>query len=158
MIIPIWLWFHFNGITLSPEAMDCGQLARNIARGKGFTTNFIRPSSLLFIERISVHPELYNPPLYSWLLSLIFRIAGSSDKVVVLFSLSLFWITGVLIVLLARKIFNPLTALISAVIYFTNAILLDNVIKSSPVLLGSLLLVSLLFYSITEKAIQLRIS
>lgn len=151
MVIPSWLWFHFNGISLSPEAMDCAQLARNITRGNGFTTDFIRPASLIFIERISGHPDLYNPPLYSWLLSMAFRIAGSSDKVMILFSLSLFWLTGILIVILARVIFNSLTALLSAVIYFTNAILLNSVLKGSPVLLESLLFVGLVYLLYNRK-------
>ena len=145
MLIPSWLWFHFNGISLCPEAMDCAQLGRNIAQGRGFTTGFIRPTSLFFADRLSDHPDLYHPPLYPFLLSLAFRIGGASDKVVFLFSLILFWITGLLIVLLARKIFNPLTALLVAVIYFTNAALLDSVYNGSPVLLESLLLVGLLF-------------
>ena len=145
MVLPSWIWFHCNGISLSPEAMDRGQLARNLARGDGFTTDFIRPASLLFVERIPGHPDLYNPPLYSWLLSLAFRMAGASDKVIFIFSLFFFWLTGILLLILARKIFNPLTALLTAVIYFTNTFLLNSVLNGSPILLESFLFIGLVY-------------
>src|SRR5438477_5829412 len=55
------------------EAMDSAQLARNLAEGRGYTTDFIRPLSVLLRQRqappgIPVlkneHPDLSNPPVY----------------------------------------------------------------------------------------------
>lgn len=72
----------------SIEAMDHAQLARNIAHGRGFTTQFVRPLSVHLItnahpERLipdatgvldpamlkSGHPDIANPPLYPLLLA-----------------------------------------------------------------------------------------
>src|SRR5437588_1546136 len=70
------------------EAMDCAQLARNVAQGKGYTTQFIRPLSVYLVESQrrhqraltntpnsdlgllkANHPDLANPPAYPLLLA-----------------------------------------------------------------------------------------
>lgn len=66
------------------EAMDAAQLARSIARGRGYTTDFIRPFSLGLVEKHqtemgqrtndfsvikSGHPDLANPPVYPLVLA-----------------------------------------------------------------------------------------
>lgn len=69
----------------SPEAMDAGQIARNLNEGHGFSTQFIRPFSLFLVQRhahamhpgdlygtnitdaariYTAHPDLANAPLY----------------------------------------------------------------------------------------------
>ena len=68
----------------TPEGMDSAQLARNIAEGKGYTTQFVRPFSLFLVQRHdrangrafstnnvpdyarikTAHPDLANPPAY----------------------------------------------------------------------------------------------
>ncbi len=141
---PIGLSLHFNGIWLSPEAMDCAQLARNISRGRGFVTGVIRPASLLYNENIAGHPDLYQPPLPAVLLGAGFRIFGASDRVVVLWSLILFWITGLLVFLLLRRTWGPGGAFLGAALYFTNALLLNSVRQGDPSLLPSLLFILLL--------------
>src|SRR5436190_24259373 len=58
---------------LAVEAMDTGQLARNIAQGHGFTTQFVRPLSISLIEKVrgegqmalkEGHPAIANAPVY----------------------------------------------------------------------------------------------
>jgi 4-amino-4-deoxy-L-arabinose transferase-like glycosyltransferase len=71
---------QFRGLERG-EAMDMAQLARNIARGQGFTTYVIRPLSLWQLEnhtethqpRPMNHPDLYNPPLYPLALAAVFK-------------------------------------------------------------------------------------
>ena len=68
----------------TPEAMDAAQLARNISRGQGFTTEFIRPFSIHLLEKHGSktgfevleepHPDLSNPPVYPWLLAGLMRV------------------------------------------------------------------------------------
>jgi hypothetical protein len=63
----------------APEAMDAAQLARNISRGRGFTTQNIRPVSISLIESrlgkespsvlTNPHPDLANAPVYPVLLA-----------------------------------------------------------------------------------------
>jgi 4-amino-4-deoxy-L-arabinose transferase-like glycosyltransferase len=76
---------QFRGLE-KREAMDMAQLARNIARGEGFTTYFLRPLSLWHQKtvgpahdpQIAKHPDLYNPPLYPLLLAGAFKFFPDS--------------------------------------------------------------------------------
>lgn len=71
---------QFRGLQ-KREAMDMAQLARNIARGQGFTTYLIRPLSLWHLKTYSEshephlmnHPDLVNPPLYPLVLAGLFK-------------------------------------------------------------------------------------
>ena len=79
-------YHNFN----SPEAMDTAQVARNLAEGRGYTTDFIRPFSIYLLDKHnrtappadaaatnapdfaqlnSPHPDLANAPLYPVLLA-----------------------------------------------------------------------------------------
>ena len=67
----------------SPEAMDAAQLARNIAEGRGYTTQFIRPLSLDILrqqgavsdDRLnSEFPDITNPPVYPLLLAGLIKV------------------------------------------------------------------------------------
>src|ERR1041385_4386678 len=67
----------------SLEAMDASQVARNIARGHGFATQFVRPLSLALLEQqhgespdylLKPHPDLANPPVYPLLLAGLMKI------------------------------------------------------------------------------------
>ena len=59
------------------EGMDAAQLARNLSRGEGYTTRFIRPLSLYLTGRQTEgtppltdrHPDLANAPVYPVLLA-----------------------------------------------------------------------------------------
>ena len=78
-----WYDLHAYKSMYTPEGMDAAQLARNIATGKGYTTEFIRPLSLYLVQthnenkgavsltstnfdfaHIQAHPDLANPPVY----------------------------------------------------------------------------------------------
>ena len=76
------------------EAMDAAQLARNLAEGKGYTTQFIRPFSLYLVKKRSEarfgrvplgenadysqirgrHPDLANPPVYPGVLAAVMKV------------------------------------------------------------------------------------
>jgi len=67
----------------APEAMDAAQLARNIAEGRGYTTQFIRPLSLDIlrqqgavsdVELSSKFPDITNPPVYPMLLAALMKV------------------------------------------------------------------------------------
>jgi len=76
-------YHNFN----NQEAMDSAQVARNLAEGHGFTTEFIRPFSLYLVQKHNqgktasgtndvdaacvngFHPDLANAPLYPALLA-----------------------------------------------------------------------------------------
>ena len=97
--IALTLWYdvsQFHGFDI-PEAMDSAQLAREIARGHGFTTHFIRPLALAQLRDhqgpnpsqwnqdnpappqkldFTAIPDTYNAPLYPLALALIFKTSG----------------------------------------------------------------------------------
>src|SRR5687767_8997375 len=59
------------------EGMDAAQLARNLAEGKGYHTDFVRPFSIHLLQKHrgqtnalpEMHPDLANPPVYPALLA-----------------------------------------------------------------------------------------
>src|SRR5215469_11789066 len=72
----------------APEAMDAAQLAHNIARGRGFTTEFIRPLSIHLVRQKGTdssgkdpahlknagHPDISNAPAYPVVLAGLMKI------------------------------------------------------------------------------------
>lgn len=71
----------------APEAMDAAQLARNLARGRGFTTEFIRPLSIYLVRQKGAetsdkdparlnagHPDISNPPAYPIILAGLMKV------------------------------------------------------------------------------------
>ena len=78
----------------SPDAMDAAQVARNLAEGKGYTTEFVRPVSLYLVKKRSEkllgvvptdmsadymrikqnHPDLANPPVYPCALAVWMKV------------------------------------------------------------------------------------
>jgi hypothetical protein len=79
----------------SPEAMDAAQVARNLAEGRGYSTDFIRPFSLYLVQKHNraahpdqvlatnmvdfaqigtPHPDLANAPLYPTVLAGLFKL------------------------------------------------------------------------------------
>jgi 4-amino-4-deoxy-L-arabinose transferase-like glycosyltransferase len=138
------------------EAMDAAQLARNIARGKGYTTDFIRPFSMYLLKKNNehemtdarlneltmvkgAHPDIANPPVYPVVLAGLMKVVhfdfsmpltkgfwGSGgiflraqpDFIISAFNQVLFLICVVLLFFLARRLFDPMTAWISAGVFF----------------------------------------
>ena len=72
----------------NPEAMDTAQLARNMAGGQGYTTQFIRPVSLYLLGQktgaaslTNAHPDLANAPAWPTLLAGAMRLAKVEDRI-----------------------------------------------------------------------------
>lgn len=64
------------------EAMDIAQLARNLSRGNGYVTQFVRPLDVWYLHSIgrpsleagrNSIPELWTPPLYPMTVAAVFR-------------------------------------------------------------------------------------
>jgi hypothetical protein len=90
-VLALALWYdtHCYVDFSAPEAMDAAQVARNIAEGRGFTTQFIRPFSVRLLQKHNHaapaqpsssnspgaarlngdHPDLANAPLYPLVLA-----------------------------------------------------------------------------------------
>jgi len=86
----------------SPEAMDVAQVARNVAEGRGYTTEFIRPFSLYLVQKHNraghpgeilstnamdfaqinrPHPDLANAPVYPTVLAGLMKVWTPDWKV-----------------------------------------------------------------------------
>jgi hypothetical protein len=86
----------------SPEAMDVAQVARNVAEGRGYTTEFIRPFSLYLVQKHNrvvhpgeilstnamdfaqinrPHPDLANAPVYPTVLAGLMKVWPPDWKV-----------------------------------------------------------------------------
>jgi hypothetical protein len=86
----------------APEAMDAAQVARNLAEGKGFSTDFIRPFSVYLVQKHNreihsgesqttnavdfarlngPHPDLANPPVYPTVLAGLIKLMQPDWKV-----------------------------------------------------------------------------
>ncbi len=87
----LYLFVHFKGLA-TPSAMDQAQIARNLAAGRGFTTDNISPlalSTLKAAEKVGVDgtsidishlPDFYQSPLWPWTSSLGLRLIKGKLK------------------------------------------------------------------------------
>jgi 4-amino-4-deoxy-L-arabinose transferase-like glycosyltransferase len=121
------------------QAMDSAQLARNVAGGKGFTTDYVRPLSMFLIARHRAdkspmlkegHPDLANPPLYPLLLAPVLKFLPEQDMTslrnftvargdfaVAVVNQALLLLSLLLLFRLARRWFDPAVATVSAIVF-----------------------------------------
>ncbi|KAF0171954.1 MAG: Uncharacterized protein FD161_4162 [Limisphaerales bacterium] len=121
----------------NPDAMDAAQVARNLAEGKGFTTQFIRPASLYLVGQktgaaslTNAHPDLANAPAYPALLAGAMRAlpfdykfpaeeqfrTWQPEQLIAWVNQGLFLLAVFLAWRLARHLFDPTVAWLSAAV------------------------------------------
>lgn len=133
---------EFRGFA-APEAMDQAQIARKLATGRGFSTDFVRPLSIYLIEQHhgdknarlhGSHPDLANPPVYPALLAAVFKVYPVRYEITDLKDFRRFqpeiiagWFNELLLVFtilavfyLARKWFDPSVGWMAALICAGN--------------------------------------
>jgi len=140
-IILIYTANQFKGLR-DAEAMDYGQVARNIQVNKSFTTQNVRPASIWLLTRdqrsenpqIFQHPELVHAPLYPALLSGWLRITGARfttgpegplaifqpEYRVMLFNHLFAVLAGIMLYIFARRLFDTRIALLGLTLYFLS--------------------------------------
>ena len=126
----------------APEAMDAAQLARNIAEGRGYTTQFIRPLSLDIlrqqgavsdVELRSKFPDITNPPVYPMLLAGLMKVLPfkfeidlqkanefkrhQPEDLIWLLNQALFFVALIQVFRLGEKLFDPSVAWCSALVF-----------------------------------------
>lgn len=79
------LFVLFRGLE-SPAAMDQAQIAREIARGNGASTKFIRPANYHLAQKkeegavaLEDFKDTYHAPLNLWVNAAIFKMIGADD-------------------------------------------------------------------------------
>jgi hypothetical protein len=158
---PIVLWLtiraQYTGL-VHADAMEYAQIARNVAAGHGFTTDVLRPLALAVhpgsvatggaLGGAPAHsaspPDLTHPPLYSFLLALLFGALGAGDGTVVLLSALCYLLLIPVVYALASRWFNRTVAVVSALVIICWRQTVGYAITGLPVLLVMLLVTLLL--------------
>jgi hypothetical protein len=121
------------------EAMETAQLARNLARGKGYTTQTIRPLSIYLLRRqappgqaaaVLNHPvpDLGTPPVYPVLLAGLMAVLPfdftatqywefAPERWIAVFNQVLFFVAVILLYRIARRLFDARVAWLSSVLF-----------------------------------------
>lgn len=113
------------------RAMDQAQVARNLARGAGFTTKLIRPLSLAHIPQIDNHPDLFQAPLHPLFMSLLFRLFGASARVISWSAGIPFLLTIPLVLWIGWVTFSRKVAILAIVAAATNVSLLFTAVSGT---------------------------
>lgn len=128
------------------SALDYAQVARNFARGEGFTTDFIRPLMLGELAKPSIDssPEVAMAPLHPGLMGVFFKVFGATGRAAAWCCGLWFMLTCAVTYLLALKVFNRAVAVLATIIVATDAALLRYAVSGLETSLLTLL-VTLLF-------------
>jgi hypothetical protein len=142
-VLSVWyLVSEFHGFK-EREAMDAAQVGRQIAEGKGFTTQWIRPQAItIFGEKLKAKPEgvnqfenfpeIYQGPLYPYAIGMLFKLTGHpynasfnemkespfrAEWVICFFNLLCTYATGIVIFFLGTRIFDARVGFLSAIVF-----------------------------------------
>jgi hypothetical protein len=146
-LVVLYNFFQFRSFS-TPEAMEQAQLARNIAEGKGYTTQVIRPLSthLLRTHRPdrdpmlkNNHPDLVHAPLYPGLLAASMKVLPykwdlseirkgrfsryQPEMIIALINQGLFLASSILVYLIGKRLFDPAVALLATLLFLLNDLL-----------------------------------
>ncbi|GEM_PF-3418279 len=150
---------QFRGLR-EPEAMDMGQVARNMSEGKGYVTDVIRPYQLwyyLFHLKLPVNaeamPELVHAPVYPWVLSQVFKVGAifgawdyqKGDRMMMV--TSMLWILPslALIYLLGKEWFDKRVGVLAAWIYLLSLVVIMNGLSGTPLTFLTLALLAAMY-------------
>jgi hypothetical protein len=119
----------------SEEAMETAQVARNLAHGRGYTTQSIRPLSIYLLERGQAGgatwrerwADVSNAPGYPWLLAglmkaLPFEFTATEywyyqpERWIAVFNQGIFLVAVMILFRVARRLFDARVAWLSAVL------------------------------------------
>jgi len=149
LVILLYTGTQFYGLH-DAEVMDAAQLARNLARGQGYVTENIRPLEIWYLNSIghpafspktNVQPELWSPPMYPMVLSMVFHVLPpdftvvngawtlAADRVIMMTGWMLYLVGMVLMYALARDMFDHRVATMSAFMYLFCNPLLESAIS-----------------------------
>ncbi|NTW05049.1 MAG: hypothetical protein HGA27_02880 [Peptococcaceae bacterium] len=121
----IWYLYYktyFTGLILN-DAMDYAGIARNVARGQGFISQYITPLGLA--HHGIPQPDLWRAPLWPLILAGFQKVLGFTDEASALGSGFFFILTGPVIFLLARQWFGYMTAIGAVFVYSLTPSLLS---------------------------------
>ncbi|MEM9446400.1 MAG: hypothetical protein AAGA18_13735 [Verrucomicrobiota bacterium] len=164
---------QFNSFS-SKEAMDNAQLAKNIAQGKGYVTQVIRPVAIKQMQKAGTpddeidlfnFPETITPPLYPFVIGGIFKVLGTDfsypadkinryngyvpEKVINFFNFSCVLVSVVVFYLWMVRAFDSRVAFVSATLFTLSGIVWEFASSGLNVCL-ILLLVTIVGFLLNE--------
>ncbi len=135
---------QFRGLK-DADAMDAAQLGRNLMLHKRYVTQHVRPASMGYLAQhrggpqVDGHPELFRPPVYPAILAAGFRALRGSFNVqkpggvyppeqwiIVPINHLFTLLTGAMLFLAARRLFNFRTAAVGLAIFFLSRMVWDD--------------------------------
>jgi len=152
LVILLYTGTQFYGLR-DPEAMDIGQLARNVSRGEGYVTRVVRPLEMWWLNQrgkppvnpaTGTQPELFTPPVYPYLVAALIKVVRpdfqavpggrtlKADRLLMVFSWWWFLVGMVLLYLLARELFDHRVAVLSVFLYVFCDSILDFAVSGLP--------------------------
>ncbi len=153
---------QFRGLK-EMEAMDQAQVARNLMLGQGFTTKNIRPASMWYLiehgpgnnPMIRAHPDVVNAPLYPAVLAVAFKAlqgyfvssGGSTiylpeQRVIMPLGHVCTLVAGILLFVLARRLFDPRVALVGVTLFFVSDAVWEMSISGLSIPLATVLVLA----------------
>ncbi len=149
------------------EGMDNAQLARNIAHGEGYTTDFVRPLSMYLVKekdpqrsaRVTDHPDLANPPLYpvllaGWLKAFPFDYGVTQERqyeknlgdlYVSWFNQICFFVAAFILYRLAKRLFDAGIAFLATAVFIGTELFWKFSISGQSTMLLIVLLLALVW-------------
>jgi len=115
--ILVWLvYFNVNFVGLTaPDAQYYASIARNILSGS-YEADLTLPCNFLYLGKNIFVPHI-NPPLFPYLLALLFKLGGVSDQVAVFGSGFFFIISIIPLYMLANLLFGRFAASVASIVY-----------------------------------------
>lgn len=140
---------NFQGLW-APDAMEYADVARNIAEGKGITTNSIWTFCLATYQKLPF-PSLMRPPLYPLLTAAVFKVTGVTEFAAVLGCGAAYVATTIPLFILASRFFGRRAAWLASLIYiFHNQSLYFSISGLTESLTGFFLTLFLCLFFLTE--------
>lgn len=148
------------------EAMQTAELARNLSRGQGFTTQCVPPFALHLVETElgaapklgeQLQPNLVNPPLFPLVLAGLMKVLPFNydvspafwiyqpELLIALFNQVLFFLAVWLTFRLARRLFDGPVAWITAIVLLGSELLWRFTVSGLPTMLSLLIFVGVLW-------------
>ena len=119
-VVGVIVWLAYFGVNfiglVAPDALYYASIARNLVRGDGYHANVISPILLSYLGTNAFVP-LVNPPLFPYLLALLFKIGGVSSWAPAL-ATSFFYLVSVIpLYLISIRLFGRSGAVITSLVY-----------------------------------------
>lgn len=159
---------QFKGLR-DAEAMDYAQIGRQLAQRQRFITQCIRPASMWYLiehsrrhnPMINAHPDIMHAPLWPAMLGAAFKVTGISfpmerraglyppeQWIVVPMGHLFTLLTGLLVYLLAMRLFDRTIALLSVITFFLSNVVWRESISGIPTPLLSFLVTGAFYFAL----------